>query len=365
MTNIFALTTRGLENVSAEEMTDIPELTLTETAYRRVSAECAGSVAPLLNLRTVDDVFIEVGRWDGIGHTRDMLALMQGYSEQVDLQSALAICASVRTIANPEAPPRVQGGEGQAGAFAQKTSSLLFSVSASFVGKRNYNAEDIKAAVANGVSTHYGWTYAEDDRQADMNIRLFIEHETAFVGVRLGKNPLHERPYKLVQRPASLKPPVAAAMLWLGAVKAGMRVLDPCCGAGTVLVEAAQIGAMAQGSDLDIEAVKAARANAKSAGVHIRIEQWDARHLRLPDHSIDRVVTNLPWGQQVRVDESLVVFYREVCREMERVVTPEGRIVVLTSAPDLLDFETLQREQAIEISLFGQRPVISVYSTIR
>ena len=125
------------------------------------------------------------------------------------------------------------------------------------------------------------------------------------------------------------------------------------------------MGAAVQGSDLDIEAVKAARANSKAAGVHVRIEQWDARHVRLPDHSIDRIVTNLPWGRQVAVDDSLATFYREVCEEIERVVTQAGRVVVLTSAPQLLLFEALRCEQALEISLFGQRPTISVYVAIR
>lgn len=343
MTSLFALTTRGLENVSAEEMAHIPGLDVTTIGYRRISASYSGEMTSLLKLRTVDDVFVEVEQWAGIEHTRDILALIQGQSEQLDLQAALTICASVRSIAPMP----------------------TFSVSASFVGKRNYSGDEIKAAVSSGVTGRYGWTYSEDDREANLNIRLFIDHETAYVGVRLGNQPLHERPYKLVERPASLKPPVAAAMVRLSGVEKGARVLDPCCGAGTLLVEAAQIGAAVQGSDLDIEAVKAARTNAKSAGAHIRIEQWDARHVRMPDHSIDRIITNLPWGRQVAVDESLAAFYAEVCLEMERIISPEGRIVILTSAPELLKFESLQREQAIEISLFGQRPTITVYRTIR
>ena len=45
-----------------------------------------------------------------------------------------------------------------------------------------------------------------------------------------------------------------------------------------------------------------ARANAAAAGVDVPIEQWDARALPLPDRSVERVVTNLPWGRQVAVD---------------------------------------------------------------
>ncbi|MEZ4670523.1 MAG: methyltransferase domain-containing protein [Anaerolineae bacterium] len=343
MTIIFALITRGLEQVCRDEMAALPNVTIVEIGYRRIRAQCLGSLLPLLTLRTVDDVFAEVATWTGVTHTRDTLALLNDYSEHLALQPALEACRAVREI-------------------SEKPS---FSVSASFVGKRNYSTDDLKAVVADGIATAYGWPYVTDDQQAEVNIRLFIEHETAVVGLRLGQQPLHERQYKQIERPGSLKPPIAAAMLQMAHVKAGTHLLDPCCGSGTIIIEAAQMGAMAQGSDLNKEAVKAARSNAKAADIHIRVEQWDARHVRLPDHSIDRVVSNLPWGRQIAVDDTLAAFYSDVCRELERIITSEGRVVLLTSAPQLLHFERFSLEQAVEISLFGQRPTIAVFAPTR
>ncbi len=82
---------------------------------------------------------------------------------------------------------------------------------------------------------------------AELNVRLFIEHAEALVGLRLGATPLHRRSYKQAQRPGSLKPPVAAALLELLAPQPGERLLDPCCGVGTILVEAARRGGLARG----------------------------------------------------------------------------------------------------------------------
>ena len=83
---IFALTTRGLETVSADELSDMPDVIVTETGYRRVAARVEGSPQQLLNLRTVDDVYVHVGTWQGVGHTRDMLGMIEKWSEQLDVK---------------------------------------------------------------------------------------------------------------------------------------------------------------------------------------------------------------------------------------------------------------------------------------
>src|SRR5688572_1656126 len=121
MNSFFALTTRGLEKVSAAEITEIPGVTVIETGYRRVGATVEGSPEQLLHLRTVDDVYLYIETWQGVGHTRDMLAVIEKWSEQLDLTTAAQVCATVRSI-NPQP---------------------LFSVTASFVGKRNYSTDEI------------------------------------------------------------------------------------------------------------------------------------------------------------------------------------------------------------------------------
>ena len=59
MTRVFALTTRGLEAVCADEMAALPGVTIKQIAYRRVTATCGAPLSSLLDLRTVDDVFLD------------------------------------------------------------------------------------------------------------------------------------------------------------------------------------------------------------------------------------------------------------------------------------------------------------------
>lgn len=340
MTRVFALTTRGLEAICADEIAALPGMTIDRLAYRRVVATCGMSLPALLGLRTVDDVFLDVAAWTGIVRQRSSLARLSELSAHLDLYEAATYCAEVREI--PQSP--------------------LFSVTANFVGKRNYSAEEIKQACAEPIAVASGWRYTPDDAEANLNVRVFIEHDTAFVGVRLGERPLHRRPYKRAHVPGSLKPPVAAAMLALAEVGPDMRLIDPCCGAGTILIEAAQIGAVAQGGDCDPDAVSATRTNVSAAGAAVGIREWDARALPFDDGSFERVVVNPPWGREVRVDAALEAFHRRVCAEMRRVLAPGGRIAVLTSLPQLIIFPDLRRDIELEISLFGQTPVVQVFS---
>jgi tRNA (guanine6-N2)-methyltransferase len=340
LTRVFALTTCGLEAVCADEMAALPGVTIDQVAYRRVAATCDAPLAPLLGLRTADDVFLDVAAWSGIVRRRSALARLSDLSAQMDLGEAATHCTEVRDV--PWSP--------------------LFSVTANFVGRRNYSAAEIKQACATSITAAHGWMYTSDDAKAHLNVRVFIEHDTAFVGVRLGERPLHRRPYKQAHVPGSLKPPVAAAMLALAEVESGMRVLDPCCGAGTILIEAALSGALAQGGDCDPDAIAAARANAVAAGVAIHVRVWDARALPLDGGFFDRVVTNPPWGREVTAGAALEDVYHRLCLEAQRALAPGGCVAILTSLPHLVTFPGLRREVEVEISLFGQTPVVLLFS---
>jgi len=339
MTNhIFALTARGLEQISAAEMGRMAGVQVEQVAYRRVCAS-ANNLDGLLALRTVDDVFLELAAWGEIVAQRSALARLKDLSAQLTLAPALAA----------------------AGPYLHLSSRPSFSVTANFVGKRNYNADEIKRAVSDGVVSRYRWEYGSEDVCA-INLRVFIEHATAYVGLRLSPAPLHSRLYKQAHLSGSLKPNVAAAMLELAGVEAGMSLLDPFCGAGTIPIEAGLGGAQAWGGDVSAAALAAAAQNAAAAGIRMWLAHWDARRLPLASGSLERIVSNLPWGRQVVVDEEISRLYARACAEMERVLAPGGRIALLTNLTGLVGFERLRPAGETEISLFGQTPTIIIFA---
>jgi len=334
-TPIFAVTTRGLEAISAAEMR-ASGLVVSRIGYRRIEAAC-DDLGAVSRLRTADDVFVHVGGWDEIGHTRDELKRLTTFSAALDLEPALAAVRQIRPLPCP----------------------IHFSVTANFVGRRNYTAPEIKAAVAQGLMQQRGeWLYTDDDTEAAINLRVFMEHTEATIGVRALSQPLHRRLYKQQHIPGSLKPTVAAAMLHIAGAEAGMRLVDTFCGAGTIPLEAAFMGAWAVGGDMDAEVLRAARANARGAEVPPRFLRWDATRLPLVSGAVNVAVTNPPWGRQIEVNAGLQSLYRQAFDELRRVVRPGGPIVMLTTYPELIDATPAEQ---IEISLYGQTPVIVRY----
>ncbi|MAS38258.1 MAG: hypothetical protein CL610_29950 [Anaerolineaceae bacterium] len=333
---VFAVTTRGLEALSAAEMQS-NGFTVTGTRYRRVEAACT-TLDSAANLRTVDDVFFRLDQWHDIRHTRDQLQHLRQLTAALDLGPALAAIATLRPL-----PHR-----------------LSFSITANYVGKRNYSVPEIKTQMADGVLSQHGhWRYVEEDDAADLNLRLFLEHTEATVGARLLAHPLHRRPYKQHHAPGSLKPTVAAAMLQLAQAEPGQHLIDPFCGAGTVLIEASLAGLNAVGGDIDADVLQYAAANARSADLRPGLMQWDATRIPLPCSSMDLAITNPPWGRQITVDASLTTLYQRAFDDMRRVVRPGGHILILTTYPDLIPAVP---DDQLEISVFGQNPVILHYT---
>ncbi|MEV4107979.1 hypothetical protein [Nonomuraea sp. NPDC049695] len=201
--------------------------------------------ADLMSLRTADDLLLAAAVVDGIGHDR----------------SALRRLARAARAMNVD----VDG-------FAHAASAV--EVSASFVGRRNYTRFEIEDAVGAELARPLRLPYhsrkdgARPPRDA-MSWRVTIEGDQALIALRPAARPLHRRAYKTASIRGTLHPPVAAAMAALARLEDAGTVLDPCCGAGTTLIEAHALapGARLLGFDHDPAALHAATSNARTAAL--------------------------------------------------------------------------------------------------
>ena len=73
----------------------------------------------------------------------------------------------------------------------------------------------------------------------------------------------------------------------------GDYLLDPCCGTGTIILEAAQMGMNAVGYDINVRMVGATRKNLAHYGLSGEVYLGDARHI---SGRYDAVVTDFPYG---------------------------------------------------------------------
>jgi putative N6-adenine-specific DNA methylase len=108
----------------------------------------------------------------------------------------------------------------------------------------NFAALRIKDAVCDVLRDATGARPSVDTRRPDLPLSLFVgpEHFTLYVDT--SGEALFKRGWREAKGEAPLKETLAAAMLaaigWQGRPEDG-PLLDPCCGAGTIVIEAAQI----------------------------------------------------------------------------------------------------------------------------
>ena len=204
------------------------------------------------------------------------------------------------------------------------------------------------------ISGELGWL----NRPSDWDLNLTVEGGE--VVAQLGAMFLTARLGELARLPASTTPVIADVMTRLAKLRPGHTILDPFCGAGTLLVTAARRapaavpaseGARAArlvGCDLDPAAVSAARDNASRRAVPLLLARADAAALPIATRSVDRIVSNLPFGKRVGTHRGNTALYPAFLRNAERVLTPDGRMVLLTEDKTLLR-DTVQRTHGLKI----------------
>ncbi|MCX5740975.1 MAG: methyltransferase, partial [Proteobacteria bacterium] len=137
--------------------------------------------------------------------------------------------------------------------------------------------------------------------------------------------------WRVADVPAASHPTIAAALARVAGVRPDDGVWDPFCGSASELVERARLGPYAWlvGSDLDEQALVAARANLAAAHVDATLALADAAAYAChPAASL--VITNPPLGSRVQVDAAtlLVACLPSIVRQLG----PGGRLVWITPA---------------------------------
>lgn len=348
MPSYFARVTRGLEDTAASELSTLRGLTIDRLDTRRIDFRFSPKPHRLLGLRSVDDVYLEIARYDGIRHKREALDRIAALIAPLDLNPFVSLRDQVRPL-----PP-----------------DPSFSVSPTLSGQRNYSRYEVEDAVCRAVSDAHPWrrvALRDADDSADLNFRLLVEGEQAIFGLALADHPLHRRAYKQDSQPGALKAPVAYCLCLLAGLTGESLVLDPMGGSGTTMIEAT-LGFRVRSAitvDLDPNAARLAQANAARAGMPLTTLTGSAAALPLPPHGVNAIVSNLPWGRQVQTPVPLGRLYRDVLREAARVLVPGGRAVLLTTQTE--DFAAalegtpgLALLQTHPISLYGSHPTIFI-----
>ncbi|MEG9488814.1 bifunctional 23S rRNA (guanine(2069)-N(7))-methyltransferase RlmK/23S rRNA (guanine(2445)-N(2))-methyltransferase RlmL [Mannheimia indoligenes] len=196
-----------------------------------------------------------------------------------------------------------------------------------------------------------------DKENPDVRIHVYLDRENLVVSLDLSGDALHIRGYREDTGKAPLRETLAAAIILRSGWQKGTPLVDPMCGSGTLLIEAAQMAAniapqlhrkywgfnawkghqqavwkevldeafnnvgvnsnspetpMFFGFDLDHRVLAKAKQNAKNAGVDhlIQWQQGDVAALKNPiPEQIGTVVCNPPYGERLGTTPALIALY--------------------------------------------------------
>ena len=313
----YAMVLPGLESVAAEEITrdlggEVKKMDRGIVVFRAPTID-----ADLLRLRTVEDVFLLAWGSDALTYRAvDLKQIQHWTAKEPHWQNLLRLHHSIR--------PKPKG---------KPTYRLVSQMQ----GKHCYRRVDAKKAMSQGLEGVFPVSWNLADENASVEVWITIRDTTAVCGIRLSDRTMRHRLYKAEHLPASLRPTVAAAMVRLAGAGPGQVMVDPMCGAGTIIAEQIELSRMRRagrietwGGDLDMDSLRAAETNLKKVGPAI-LSRWDAVYLPLASESVDRIVSNPPFGKQLSTPEEIGPLYRGMVKEANRVLRPGGRVVYLAS----------------------------------
>jgi len=336
-TRLFAACVPGLGRMLRRKLDAIDGIYVTGTGFDGlfeivfIEADRDGR-AYVLASRLVEDVVAEIGRASrAAGSGAAAVASMAWQPDAV--QRALSVwAAEVQPLA----------------------ASMTFRISARVLSEARFRRADLRRALADLIGRDKPrWRFA-DSAQLQISISEF--HDGQYVtGLRLGGSGTRQDGAE-AGRQGGLPPTLAAAMVDLAGSpgRLGRTLLDPCCGAGTVLAEALAAGWAAEGTDIDAAAVDAAARNAPGATVQL----GDARELLLPDDYAAACVSSLPSGPQLGRPGGWQDWAAAALAEMSRVTRSGGSVVLL--APELPRPAipgTLRLRRQVPIRLRRQVPI--------
>lgn len=225
---------------------------------------------------------------------------------------------------------------------------------ASSIKSKLFSASDIQSVAKRAMVERMRAAYGADwfsEESASYPVRIFLMKDKVTVAIDTTGESLHKRGYRQLSGKAPLTETLAAALLLLTPWRADRVLVDPMCGSGTFLIEAAMMAANIapgmqrhflsetwdnlipadmweacfaeakemvdrdvsvdiQGYDIDEDVIRVARENARRAGVeemiHFQRRAVDALH---HPKKYGFLITNPPYGERLEEKEALPALY--------------------------------------------------------
>jgi len=172
-------------------------------------------------LRTANRILVELGSWDA--------------------PDGPALAAGARALAGGRSPVRVRRGSLDVAALLHPDRSFVVqaTATASAVRDTRWAALSLKDGLVDGQRDRWGRRSDVDRDDPDLQLRLRLARDHATLLLDTSGEPLDRRGYRAVTTTAPVREQLAAACVLASGWDGRGPVVDPMCGSGTLLVEAA------------------------------------------------------------------------------------------------------------------------------
>lgn len=228
---------------------------------------------------------------------------------------------------------------------------------ATSIKSKLFSPSDIQSIVKKAIVERLKKVYKKDwfeENGADYPLRITLNKDLVTIGLDTTGASLHKRGYRTMAAKAPITETLAAALIMLTPWKSDRILVDPFCGSGTFVIEAAMMAANIapglkrgflsgrwqnivpksiwddayeearetvniikdvdiQGYDIDRNIVEAARSNAQRAGV-VDMLHLQCRDVASLSHSkkYGFIITNPPYGERLEDRENLPALYKTI-----------------------------------------------------
>lgn len=264
----------------------------------------------------------------------------------------------------------------------------------SVINNSQFGALKVKDAIVDRFQNKSGDRPSVERANPDIRIVLRVSRNKAVISLDMAGQPLHQRGYRDTQGAAPLKENLAAAIV-ARANWQQPRLLDPMCGSGTLLIEAAmmacdiapgyyrfnyalqawknfdakawqslrdEVGERAKvglencrrklvGYDIDRNMIHKAKENIDAAGFTslISVHTHDAAKLPAGPNDKGLIICNPPYGERLGITPELTGLFSAVGERIKQGY-PGWNLAMFSGAPELLDYMRLRAHKTYKLN---------------
>ena len=270
-----------------------------------------------------------------------------------------------------------------------ETLAIDTTVSSEYFTHSLYVAQKAKDAIVDQLRDKFNERPSVDIKNPDLRIDIHIHEHRVSVALDSSGESLHKRGYRTVTNTAPINEVLAAGLVLLSGWDGGCDFLDPMCGSGTILIEAAMIAANIApnmirsdfafmkwrdwdpslfetirhslekktrdvhcsilGMDKDPDVLAKARENIRKAGLenYIRLSEGDFFTSTKQNQGPLHILFNPPYDERISIDTEH--FYAAIGSTLKKNY-PGTNAWIITANLDALKFVGLKTSRRIEVA---------------